>query len=412
VFFTLFKVLTVEKADIQRVRQGLLYQHDYLWKILLYGTYLDFLFVKRLKSIRTIQQELEDRAYKHGVGVTVGSLATRGDDIRDYVGKKKIDASHLKQYVITPTDGTWQEPKAHRGRERELFKGPLLLMRKGLDTIDYSCRAAVSKDDAIYTGAITGVHGDNVNVLRNIAGVLNSRLFSYYALMCLSSIGTEREQGFKFEKFSMPYLSGNIGKLVEKIETAYESLISDPLQNKEVFTSQIEKKKAKIEESIAHELHMTPVEMSLIDYAISYSIPLATGHAVARIVRNDSAGKKLMEAYAHVFLNRFNGQFGEGMQLNCSCEICSSHALMRFSVAKEKKGFDCKAGTYSALEAFLLALSTEQLTDQLYLRKDIRGFEKDGFYIIKPCEQRLWHPAMAYVDVQEFVDALLTKTKR
>ena len=119
-----------------------------------------------------------------------------------------------------------------------------------------------------------------------------------------------------------------------------------------------------------------------------------------------------MEAYACVFLNRFEGQFGEGMYLNCSCEIGSSHVLMRFNLAKEKNAFDCKQGSYSTLEAFLLALSTERVTDQLYLRKDIRGFERNGFYIIKPCEQRLWHPAMAYVDVQEFVDALLTKTER
>ena len=85
---------------------------------------------------------------------------------------------------------------------------------------------------------------------------------------------------------------------------------------------------------------------------------------------------------------------------------------MRFRVAKEPRAFECKDGAFCTLEAFLLALSTERVTDQLYLRKDIRGFEKDGFYIVKPSEHRLWHPAMAYVDVQEFVDALLTKTTR
>ena len=59
------------------------------------------------------------------------------------------------------------------------------------------------------------------------------------------------------------------------------------------------------------------------------------------------------------------------------------------------------------MEKFLLELSTESISENLYLRKDIRGFEKDGFYIIKPAEQRLWHPAIAYVDAQEFADAIL-----
>ena len=409
VFFTLFKVMTVEKADIQQIRQDLLYQYDYVWKILLYGTYMDFLFVKRLKDMRTILQEINDRRYQHGVGVTVGRVGTRHDDISDYVGKKKTEASHIKQYVITPSNETWHEPKAHRGREKSLFKAPLLLMRKGLDTTDYSCRAALCKEDSIYTGTITGIHGDDVNVLRNIAGVLNSRLFSYYALMCLSSIGTEREQGFKIEKFSLPYLSGSISMSVEKIEKMYESLEDNPLQNKDDFRFQINKLKAKIEDSIIEELNMTSEEQSLMDYAMKYSIPLATERTIVQPLKNDRKGKKLIADYADVFLRRFDGQFGNGMHLNCSCLISGTHLLLRFKVEKEGKPLEYKQGTYSVLEAFLLAVSSEQLTDQLFLRKDIRGFERDGFYLIKPCEQRLWHPAVAYVDVQEFVDALLTK---
>ena len=40
--------------------------------------------------------------------------------------------------------------------------------------------------------------------------------------------------------------------------------------------------------------------------------------------------------------------------------------------------------------------------------EDADLFEKNGFYIVKPCDLRLWHPAVAYVDVEEFVDAILS----
>lgn len=203
-----------------------------------------------------------------------------------------------------------------------------------------------------------------------------------------------------------------IHKIVERIEKKYRNLENNPLQDPNVFAKQIEREKDNIEDCIARELGLSEVEQLLIDYANNYSIPIATGNVVAEPVRNDRAGKKLMEAYACVFLNRFNGQFGEGMHLNCICEIAPSYVMMRFRVAKEPRAFECKDGAFGTLEAFLLAMSTERVTDQLYLRKDIRGFEKDGFYIVKPSEHRLWHPAMAYVDVQEFVDELLTKTTR
>ena len=63
------------------------------------------------------------------------------------------------------------------------------------------------------------------------------------------------------------------------------------------------------------------------------------------------------------------------------------------------------------MERFLLSLSIEKLSDNLYLRKDVRGFEPAGFYIVKPNEQRLWHPAIAYVDVEEFANAILMSKK-
>lgn len=59
------------------------------------------------------------------------------------------------------------------------------------------------------------------------------------------------------------------------------------------------------------------------------------------------------------------------------------------------------------LSSAMIRLSSEKITDRLFVQKDIRGFEKDGFYIFKPNEARLWHKAIAYLDVDEFVDAIL-----
>ena len=53
-------------------------------------------------------------------------------------------------------------------------------------------------------------------------------------------------------------------------------------------------------------------------------------------------------------------------------------------------------------------LSISQITDtadkakNLFIRKDIKGFEQNSFYIIKPNEYKCWHRAMAWYDVAEF----------
>lgn len=412
VFFTLFKVLTIEKADIQQVRQDLLREHDELWKILLYGTYLDFLFVSRLRDMKTIQQEIEERGYETGNGVTCGKEHTRRYDIGAYVGMREIEFGKIESYHILPSDDWWTLSRAQWGRRPILFKGPLLLTRKGIDSTDFSCRSAVYEGDAVYKDAITGVHGDDVDVLRNMVGMLNSSLFSYFALMCMSSAGVEREQGLKREKFSMPYLSGGIARHVEAIERKYADLAKNPLQPRDVAELFIENEKKKIDNIIAKELHLTAVESALIDYAIHYSIPLATGHAMAKALTNNLNGRKILEDYAKVFINRFNGQLGAGNCLNCQCEIAANYVAVRFKVEKEEKSISFAKSKAGGLRTLLLSLSVENLSDQLYLRKDIRGFEEDGFYVIKPCDQRLWHKAVAYVDVQEFVDAILSNQMR
>ena len=406
VFFSLFKVLTIEKADIQRVRQDLLAQYDYLWKILLYGSYLDFLFVKRLKGMKSIRQEMKDRGFIEGQGVTIGKERNRTYDISHRIGQKRMEADDLHPFAISPSEATWQVSRAQWGRKDILFKAPMLLVRKSTGT-DYTCRAAVSQEDAVYTDAITGVHGDDIEVLRNITGILNSRLFPYYALMNLSSIGTEREQAHNVEKFSLPYIEGNIASHVERIEILYKKYANAFPANFDLLR-QIEDEKSAIDESIIHALNMTEVEKALVDYAIAYSIPLATGKLKSMSISQNVAGYEVLAKYSEVFLSRFKGQFGEGRYLNYDCSVSTSHVMVRFFVTNRNEEPTFKATSLDALEQFLLKLSVEGLSDNLYLRKDIRGFEKNGFYIVKPCDLRLWHPAVAYVDVEEFVDAILS----
>ena len=63
--------------------------------------------------------------------------------------------------------------------------------------------------------------------------------------------------------------------------------------------------------------------------------------------------------------------------------------------------------TNDTLLALAAELSSQRVTDQLFVQKDIRGFEKEFFYVIKPNEKRLWHKAIAHLDVNEFDDAML-----
>lgn len=407
VFFSLFKVMTVEKADVQEVRQELLQEADYLWKILLYGTYLDFLFIRRLKKMPSILDVIKGEGYDYGQGVICGKEEERKHDISSYVGKRKVEASEVEQNFVSPSDSTWQISKAQRGRRSEIFKAPLLLVKKSISAGNYTARSSYFNADCVYTDSITGIHSEDVDALRNIAGVLNSDFFSYYALMCMSSIAIEREQSHNIEKFAIPYMAGNIHNYVEKIEEINVRLYNALLEDRAALESQKEEQKKSIEKCIYQTLNVSKVEKALLDYAYNYSIPMATGRKRVDLLKNNKKGQAVLRAYADVFTDRFKGQFGKDNLLSYTCEIAPSHVLFRFIVSKVDQEPVIIDGELGSLERFLLNLSAENISENLYLRKDIRGFEKDGFYIIKPAELRLWHPAIAYIDAQEFADAIL-----
>ena len=230
--------------------------------------------------------------------------------------------------------------------------------------------------------------------------------------MCMSSIGIEPEQSHNIEKFAIPYMAGGIHNHVKRIEEINIQLQDALMTERMELLTQLEKEKKAIEDCIDKELHLTTVEKTLLDYVYTYTIPMATGKKRAESLRNNRKGIEILTAYVDVFLNRFRGQFGKDAVLNYSFEIAPAFVMLRFVVSHKEQEPEFKNSEFGTLQRFLIELSTEKISENLYLRKDIRGFEKDGFYIIKPAEQRLWHQAVAYVDVQEFVDALMTKTRR
>ena len=54
-----------------------------------------------------------------------------------------------------------------------------------------------------------------------------------------------------------------------------------------------------------------------------------------------------------------------------------------------------------------LELMQGKTLENLFIQKDIKGFECDGFYVVKPNEIKNWHKAIGYLDFYEFDDAIL-----
>jgi hypothetical protein len=433
-FFSYFKIFTINRPDYKKVEQKLLKDNDWLFKTLVYGSYLDFNLITRLKkSYSSIKNIISDETkFACGTGIQYGKNPTY--DATAFHNYPFVDAFAIEPYFVNPDKIIEQftVPKVHRIRNQQIFTAPMLLIRKGPDTKLLLPKSAICEKDAVYKDTLTAVKAiakQDIKYLRSIEAILNSDIYAYFVINTFSSIAIEREQIQNYDKFSVPYTDCNIVGLVEIIEKAKVELHNLQQQNSyddfkcTTIKKNIDNVQNKINEAILQALNFNEIEHSLLDYALNINRPLITRtekdkYNVLRKLQESlkERSNELIE-YANVYLNRFKQNIDNAEQ-KFIVRVWHTNQLlgMFFEVVsadtKDENGIIWENATDKQILSLLIKLSSEKITDRLFVQKDIRGFEKERFYIFKPNEKRLWHKAIAYLDAEEFMDAILKAGRR
>lgn len=420
-FFSLFKVFTIQRADYKKVTQKQLKEYDYLWKVLVYGTYLDFNLISRLKeSFSSIQNIISNQnKFLFGQGIQIGGGSK--NDASKHIGKKYINARKDIEafWVNTNTSLKWGTEIVHRPKIDGLFKAPMVLISKGFQN-NFRAVSGYSNEDVVFTDAITSISqqdGKNTSDLKTISSILNSSLFAYFNLQTFSSSGIEREQAHNIEKFSLPFKkSKKLVKIYEEIENFKNKEHSQTI----LIDTSIEKKVLlrikELDSEILSTFSFSQQEKDLLDYAINISIPsIMKTEGFENSLKPIDIDSKTLSSYIELFLNNFN-EIYKRIDQQLVVEIKYNKHLIGLFFKLVPINSDVNNKSQSIQEnttilELLSALGVEKITDKLFIQKDVRGFENDGFYIVKPNEKRLWHKAIAHLDVNEFKDAILIAEK-
>lgn len=420
-FFSLFKVFTLQKNDYKQVEQRQLKKYDYLWKVLVYGSYLDFNLVKRLKecypSVNTIVSNDED--FIIGQGAMVGG----GDnnDASHLSGKPLLDTKKdIDAFWINPDPkNIWNFSTVHRPRNENLYKAPMLLVTKGIDK-KFRSVSAICRFDTVFRSSLTAIKSTNndLSTLQSIEGLLNSSFFSYFCVQAFSSSGIEREQSHDEEKFSIPFVvNESITQVAGELRDLKEKKKSEDFKTDPTIDSQIQQKMEKLDKTVITSFSFSEQEKDLLDYSVNVTIPMLMKHnGYQKLYEPLDFKDKIIEEYLHLFLSNFNEVFRElEQQINVKVKY-SKHIIGLFfkldTLDSDRAPISWEKSEDSEVLQVLSSLGSEKITNQLFIRKDIRGFEEYGFYIVKPNERKLWHKAIGYIDVNDFVDSILTTGKK
>ncbi|MBW7954430.1 hypothetical protein H3C61_01325 [Candidatus Gracilibacteria bacterium] len=407
IFIKLLKILVIEKNDIKEIKQIYFLDNPFLWKTLLYGNVFDFFFIKRLK---------DDFANLNKIIKENNFVCSGG--IKEKDGNKKINIDNFKNFDFYEEDNV----KRYIGDKNKInfsevgffpkqnvFEGPLILINKST-TPNFETKAFYTKENSLFKSRTFGIKGDNnnVDILKNITGLLNSSLSAYYLLLTDPQIGIDRNEAYTKSRLDLPICISNISTFVDKLQELYKNINNEILTNKESLEEEIYVLEKKLNDTILESFSISNEEKALIDYTKEITIPLINNNQ--EIFK--PVDKDYIKDYANIFIDTFgeiwNGENSKFFEI----DVYSNDYIigMNFKVVNEKRKeiinfIEDKNNINEIFETFKIGES--KITKDLYKIRDVRGFNENSFYIIKFNQIKNWHKGLAYIDINEFRDAMM-----
>lgn len=415
VFLQYFQIIVSEKYDTKNVPQSLLKEYDWLWKVLVYGNVLDFYFIKNYchnsNKYISFKRFMEHFGIISGAGFKIGKKdrkaninsienlpLVKGVNFQSlYIDKENLRSFSCEYPALNHINGTGK---------LKVYKAPHLLIKRGAKNIPV---IAYSDFDCCFPNTVFGLvsTNDNVDSLKSIGAILSSNISSYFTFCLSTQWGIERDEVLLQDYKAIPF------PLLDSNELNYlaKQFSSKMIERENYFSEVLHSYQEEIpnfDNDVLKLYEIDSQEESLIDYNKTVSIPL--------FKKQSSPYRKLKKddftPYINVFIEHFADIFneeGKYMEIIIHPEVSNSYfAALEFNIVKDKpKSIIVLSNKHDYTIDYWAKFSVEKHTQYFYEQKDVINFETDSFYIIKPNEYKNWHPAVAYLDLEEIVDSFL-----
>ena len=409
-FLKYFKVLIIEKNDQKEIFQKHFIENGWMFKVALYGNTLDFGLLKKLeRNNKKIIDLVDDIVYFKGAGIERGK---KGRPYVELLNLPIIENKGIKPYFSVVPDKrlTENDILLSRGRRIEIFQGSKILFKEQNED---ESNPLISFIDGIcvFRKGISSLTTNNVKDLMYIYGIVISNLYTYYLFIksCSWGVSTRPQTRLDEEYLAFPYIETDRNKknkllelvysFIAQYQTFYSSFnLGEPKKNEKIFKD--------INAIVESLYEIKEHEKDLINYVLDISRYQFQASKLSQVIRKVDNDHELLSAYAEVYIQEFEGLY-EGEFMQVKVYPLKHFIAMSFEFGADKPSEKLTICTEETDESQVLNIiasniSFSKITDELYVQKDIKGFEDDSFYIIKPNEYKCWHRALAWYDVAEF----------
>jgi hypothetical protein len=386
-----------------------------VWKTQFWGTWRDLKFLQRLSDMPRLKDALKD--IRTGVGIQ-----PEGGDPNPIWWEKDrpfLDANNkFIQLVVTQDDcypvGNMFPDKIHRPRTQEIFSPPLLVFNKGFSKISFVGFPVLFTDSLF---SISSYGGDD-SVLRFLVALLRSHLAKYYYFHTVSNYGIERTQLFTEQITDCPFL---IPKDTQDPKKSEEIIceVSNKLQNFETnlrnrnyTVGRLEKVRQiqdECEPLIRQYYDIDDYERILIEDTVDYIIPSITPSENKKIKTLRPADTTERQQYTETLCQLLNIYAKEGKKVEGHIVKADSQAIVVISRAngKSKPYYETSASQEIRQVLGRIHKLLPATRGGFVYCRNLKIFDKDHVYIVKPMTLRSWMRSTALNDADEIASAVL-----
>ncbi len=429
IFLKYYKTLIVEKFDQKQIEQKYFIENDWMFKVALYGGILDLhLFNKILSGRKKIDDIIDNKSVLFkGSGIKENPIT---DTFPFLVGLPLLQNSEIEQFFTPSFKGatiTEKDIALQSGRRKVLFQGSQVLLKAQTEN-ESEIVVSFTQSSYVFKHDVFGISTTkDEKLLLVIYCLLLSRLNTYYQFLSNCSWGIATRPAIRLEEYlSFPFPNLAPVQTEHLVSLAGELLSSFREHFKEFnmgLPADIHPALKQISSAVDQIFGIQGYERDIIDYVLDISRYQfqSSEHKQQKIIRRINNDEALLRCYVDVFIQELQSIYEDehiSVEVyNLDCFIAMNFIFSEKTVSTNVRHDNLVFISQNSDEKEILQriasnvsiskfMSSTDPTKNIYIQKDIKGFEENSFYIIKPNEYKCWHRAMAWYDVAEIKEVI------
>ena len=386
---------SIDPSDVCRIPRDII-DDDRIWKIAMWGAPRDLELIGKMQStFAPMASFIEDNLMITAEGFKRGN---RKVQCYDFNGLPLVEAKSFKPYYVSSDElpiVDFDDYECIVKHAREIFAAPHLIIKQSHNNGTFL--SEVLDYDAVFNHSLLGVHG-NINKLKYLSVIIGSRVFSYYHILTNRKWLVERDELEAGDIWRTPIPEPSDADIAVACRLFDELAIAPA-------------KKEKAEQFVRHMYRLKDYESYQIDDVIDYVYDYfkKKQHSISFEHPDTDAYKLYYDSISEVLTNTF------GASTEFTGDLFFGDAPLSVLVLNvgQKNVADLNlVKSNDRLNALLMSLDGALVDsqDMIFIRRNLRIYQPDRIFIIKPSQRKYWTYSTACRDADEIFEDI-SKTR-